>query len=243
MAAMKCVKHDEADLPKGMTRERCLASLVEEVQQLRAYMHANIVRAHGLCYAALSEPRAVLELCRGGSLDQRIEAEEWGARRGEAGWRVATGFASALVYLHGLPMAVVHLDVKPGNVLLADGGTPKLADFGCSSVRARDAAPLTTRWGTREFRAPEVWKGEAVTGAADVYSFAALLVCLATRAQSPYARVYTKDELRRRVLQSLLKPAVDRLHPWAEVVDMAAAHVADYRLKSKEVLEKLEVAA
>ena len=85
-------------------------------------------------------------------------------------------------------------------------------------------------------------KGEAVTGAADVYSFAALLVCLATRARSPYTRVYTKDELRRRVLDKLLKPAVDRLHVWAKIVDVAAAHTANYRPKMHEVLEMLEAA-
>ena len=54
--------------------------------------------------------------------------------------------------------------------------------------------------------------------------------------------MYTKDELRRRVLDKLLKPAVDRLHVWAKIVDVAAAHTANYRPKMHEVLEVLEAA-
>src|SRR5690349_9733887 len=88
----------------------------------------------------------------------------------EIGRQVADGLAAA----HAA--GVVHRDVKPGNVLIADDGRVKLTDFGVS--RAVDDVQLTRTGliaGTPAFLAPEVARGQDPTSASDVFALGATL--------------------------------------------------------------------
>jgi len=88
--------------------------------------------------------------------------------------------AEALDLLHAgkwsSGVALLHRDVKPGNLLETADGDIVLVDP--STLRGLDLGPHT-RVGTPLFCAPEVLRGK-VTPAADIYSFAATLVALAS---------------------------------------------------------------
>jgi hypothetical protein len=84
--------------------------------------------------------------------------------------------AGTLDHLHRHRPAVVHGDVKPENLVLADDGRLVLVDFGAAMRVGEDGERL----GTPGFSAPEVLAGEALSPAADVYSLAALCVYLLT---------------------------------------------------------------
>jgi eukaryotic-like serine/threonine-protein kinase len=88
----------------------------------------------------------------------------------EIGRQVADGLAAAHV------AGVVHRDVKPGNVLIAEDGRVKLTDFGVS--RAVDDVQLTRTGliaGTPAFLSPEVSRGQDPTAASDVFALGATL--------------------------------------------------------------------
>lgn len=74
---------------------------------------------------------------------------------------------------------VVHLDIKPENVLVTTAGDPVLLDFGIARVLddSGDASATVTlaRWLTPDYAAPERLRGEPSTVAADLYSLGALL--------------------------------------------------------------------
>jgi serine/threonine-protein kinase len=75
--------------------------------------------------------------------------------------------ATALVDLEG---SVVHRDLKPENVLLLDGSWC-LADFGISRYTEASTAPDTHKWAfSPPYAAPERWRSERATSAADVYA-------------------------------------------------------------------------
>ncbi|KAK2831226.1 hypothetical protein Q7C36_016312 [Tachysurus vachellii] len=102
--------------------------------------------------------------------------------------RYAADMARALRYLHA--HGVVHLDLKPANVIVSQTGVCKLADFGCSLKveLVRDPDSPVRRMeigGTYTHRAPELLRGEDVTPGADVYSFGVTLWQLLTR-EPPY---------------------------------------------------------
>ena len=88
--------------------------------------------------------------------------------------RLAMEVAAALDYAH--QAGVCHGSLKPGNILLADDGTVKVADFSIARA-ASDEDPGRTGevLGVDGYLAPEVVKGDDADGRADVYGLGACL--------------------------------------------------------------------
>jgi serine/threonine protein kinase len=88
--------------------------------------------------------------------------------------RIGAQAASALSAAHAA--GIVHRDVKPGNVLLAENGLVKITDFGIS--RASDDITVTKTGliaGTPAYLAPEIARGQDPTPASDVFSLGSTL--------------------------------------------------------------------
>jgi serine/threonine protein kinase len=121
-------------------------------------------------------PYVVTRYVRGPSLDRAVA--DHGPLRFPALGRLSAGLAEALASVHAA--GVVHRDVKPGNVVLADGG-PVLIDFGLA--RAVDETRLTATGlviGTPGYLAPETIDGAPASPATDVHGWAATVAFAAT---------------------------------------------------------------
>ncbi|KAM0886405.1 hypothetical protein ACQ4PT_029711 [Festuca glaucescens] len=148
-----------------------------EIAVIGNIRHVNLVRLRGFC-AEGSRRLLVYEYMNRSSLDRSLfggtgPALEWGERM-----EVALGAARGLAYLHtGCDQKIVHCDVKPENILLADGGQVKVSDFGLAKLMSPEhSAIFTTMRGTRGYLAPEWLSNAAISDRADVYSFGMVLL-------------------------------------------------------------------
>jgi serine/threonine protein kinase len=127
-------------------------------------------------------PYFVMEYVPGGSLADRLNGAP-----ADPGWAagVVEQVARAVQYVHA--GGIIHRDLKPANVLLAEDGTPKLADFGLARRLAAGDPGLTGTdavVGSACYMSPEQARGDArnVGPAADVYGLGAILYeCLTGR--------------------------------------------------------------
>ncbi len=117
----------------------------------------------------------VMEYVAGHSLREKMQ-------RGKP-WRISQALAvlqavtQALEYIHA--RGVLHLDLKPENVLLTETGLAKITDFGVSQVDGSRATSGVI-WGTADYCAPEQRFGLGVDRRADVFSLAVLAYELLT---------------------------------------------------------------
>jgi hypothetical protein len=90
--------------------------------------------------------------------------------------------ADAVAYAHR--NLVVHRDLKPGNILVGEGGMPKLLDFGIAKLIDPNEDVTMTAAGalafSPEYASPEQVTGERITTATDVYGLGAVLYELVT---------------------------------------------------------------
>ena len=112
--------------------------------------------------------------------------------------RIGIQLAGALDYAH--QRGVIHRDVKPANILLLKNGeTVKLTDFGIARVQGGDALQQTEVgmvMGTPQYMSPEQVAGNVVDGRSDLFSLGAILYELLTG-----QKAFDNDNVARLMLQ------------------------------------------
>ena len=160
-----------------------------------------------------------MELVEGADLS-RVLAEHGapGLPRAEV-LDIARQAAEALEYVHG--QQVVHRDVKPHNLVSADGGVV-LVDFGVAREATADAG--TRGIGTPRFMAPEVLVGEGVSPRSDVYGLAATVWTLLAGSPPAYGDPEPLPAVEPELEQALRRALDPRPeHRFASAAALAAA--------------------
>lgn len=178
--AIKILKH-------GITSEYLLKRFQIERQTLANLQHQNIARLLDGGRTSDGLPYLVMEFVDGIVITEYCDQKNLSISDKLNLFRKV---CSAVQYAH--QNLVIHRDLKPGNILVTEDGSPKLLDFGIAKLIDEDLVDTNeslTRTGvwhlTPEFASPEQIKGEKITTASDIYSLGVLLYQILTGIQ-PY---------------------------------------------------------
>ncbi|XP_062053596.1 serine/threonine-protein kinase MARK2-like [Lepus europaeus] len=202
-------------------------SAQREADILRSLRHDNIVRLleerHTRTHLFL-----VMELASRGSL-QHYVLRQGGLAEAEARALFSQALA-AVSYCHG--QRVAHRDLKLGNLLLDEHMKIKLADFGLS-LRLEQGTLVRGFWGTPEYCAPEVFRGEAYDAfKADMWSLGVVLFAM-LEATLPFPGKDTDKVLQDAVLCGIymvprgISSALQELLAWLLTVDASGRPSAE----------------
>jgi non-specific serine/threonine protein kinase/serine/threonine-protein kinase len=162
---------------RGMDTEAVLRRFRQERQILAGLEHPNIARLLDGGNTEDSLPYLVMEYVEGEPVTTWCESRGLGVRERIALFRT---ICAAVHFAH--QNLVVHRDLKPGNILVAANGAPKLLDFGVAKLlnpevsgQTLDLTGASVRVFTPEYASPEQIRGERITTATDVYALGVLL--------------------------------------------------------------------
>lgn len=166
---------------RGRSAEVATARFMQEARIAAAVQHRFVVDIFDFGRSEEGEPYMVMELLQGESLADRITRGPPVPVRHFV--RMMTQALSGLDAVH--KAGIVHRDLKPENIYIihdADGGFPKLLDFGISrvddSIAGEKATRLTkegTLLGTPWYMSPEQVRGREVDGRTDLYSIGVIM--------------------------------------------------------------------
>jgi len=208
-----------------------LARFQREAEVSGLLNHPGIVAIYDVGEVEGHGPFLAMEFVAGRPLDGIIKSSSVLTMKEKL--RIAVGLADALDHAHA--KAIVHRDVKPGNVMVGEDGRPKLMDFG---IAKREDASLTqtgTFLGTPSYASPEQIKEGTVDSRSDIFSFGVLVFELMS-GQSPFPGTSINTILYRIVNEPPIEvqPPVTGLLPegWRRVFDKVLAKRPEARYPS-----------
>ena len=157
-----------------------LEAVMQEGQILSRLNHPNVVRAFHV--ELQDNPRIVMEYLTGQTLGTTFFEGNYAAFELGDVVNLVGQLANALTYVHG--QGLLHLDVKPSNVMY-DDGRATIFDFSVAEEYS-PAHPLRDSSGTAEYMAPEQTHRRHVGYATDVFGLGVLFYRLLTGGVLPY---------------------------------------------------------
>ncbi|KAI3780296.1 hypothetical protein L2E82_10273 [Cichorium intybus] len=157
---------------------------INEVASIGRTSHVNIVTLLGFCFD-YHKRALVYEFMPNGSLEKFVYGHVRLSTNEHMGvdklYEISLGIARGLDYLHrGCNTRILHLDIKPHNILLDEDFCPKIADFGLAKLYSRKESivSMAEARGTIGYIAPEVFSRNfgGVSHKSDVYSYGMLIL-------------------------------------------------------------------
>lgn len=150
--------------------ETMVTAFAAEARACAALNHTNIIHIYTFDQEG-SHRYLVMELADAGSMDGRIEKLQRLPELDvlDVGIKVSSALSTAL--RHGL----LHLDIKPGNILFNSDGEPKVVDFGLARKTDAEKDHYAPVFGTPYYIAPERVQQSGESFLSDIYSLAGTL--------------------------------------------------------------------
>ena len=197
-----------ADNPNASTAEEVLS----EARTACLLAHPNIVTVFDFeiddRFAYL-----VMEYVDGLTVAELLQRVEGGTLTHQEVAHILSSVADALAFAH--ENGVLHLDIKPTNIMIDRAGTVKLADFGMATL-ASAAGYGGARGGTVGYMPPEQIEGDLVDERTDIFSLA-VVIWQALAGKSPFEAPSAEASLAKIVRGP--KPPLSKTDPLRELVE------------------------
>lgn len=193
MGAVWLAERDGADfthrvaiklIKPGVLAEALIERFRRERQILAQLNHPHIARLYDGGETADGQPYIVMEFVEGRTLWEWLTDERPLLVRRLAMFRQ---IAQAVEFAH--QNLIIHRDLTPSNVLVADGEQAKLIDFGIARPQSEDDKAAQSTFSalslTPGFAAPERARGEASNTLTDIYSLGRILALLVEHSAEP----------------------------------------------------------
>nr|XP_045090018.1 proline-rich receptor-like protein kinase PERK12 [Aegilops tauschii subsp. strangulata] len=179
-----------------------------EYEHLKRLNHPNIVRLVGFCdetelVEAEYEGKMInaedihralcLEFLPNGPLSNHLH-ENYLGLEWKRHFQIIKGMCAGLKYIHDAP--IVHLDIKPENILLDAEMIPKIGDFGISRVLRKECIGDAngTQLGTMGYIPPEFIQNRVISRGFDIFSLGVTIKKTMTGVMDYWNICYMKDE-------------------------------------------------
>jgi len=205
-------------LADPLEREGLRERLLREARAAGILSHPGIVAVYDVGQEG-DTAYIAMEFVSGVSLDRMMMGEP---PRPATILSVLRQTAAALDYAHS--KGIVHRDIKPANLMLGEGGSAKITDFGVAKITtSQQHTQAGTVVGTPNYMSPEQIQGREVDGRADQFSLAVIAYELLT-GEKPFAGDQLTTVLYKIV--SEVPPPPHQINPtlsWAAGVVLAKA--------------------
>ncbi|HLP96895.1 MAG TPA: protein kinase [Sideroxyarcus sp.] len=148
--------------------------LLHEARIVSKLQHANIVPLYD-AGEQQGEPYLVYAYVEGGTLAKMLKDSALPPVKSA---EIACYLLDALEYAH--QQGVMHLDIKPANIMMAQRGQPMLMDFGIARLMQEQVGDSKEMAGSPQYMAPERFSGEGADASSDIYSVGMVLYEMTT---------------------------------------------------------------
>ena len=195
--------------------------LLREAMIWSRLSHSHIVKFHEVSFTNNGKLFVVSDFIQGSNLKQTIAKKQFSLAQI---LKLSIEMCDALGYLH--LQNIIHLDIKPSNILLDNAGNAFLADFGFSILSTEKNK---TTGGTLAYMSPEQKRRgkQAITFKSDIYSLGVVIKELLEKRYGPKPR---------RTMKSGLK--ISDASPQQELSDLDREVIGKLELFLKEALHE-----
>src|SRR5438874_1932749 len=188
--AIKILRHELSE-PQQMLRFRA------EFSTLVSLDHPSIIKVHDFGLLQDRFPYFTMEFFSGKKISEYFDGHSW-----DALYDVILQIAAGLHHIHH--QGIIHLDLKPSNILVDDRGKAKIMDFGLA-IESHQVLDRQIR-GTLHYMAPEVLRQDRVDSRADLYALGMTLYETVTGALPGYGKPPI-DVIRMRLDEDIRPPS------------------------------------
>ena len=210
-----------------------IKSALKEVEILSSLKHTNIIRYRN-CSQTKKKLFILMDYADGGDLAKQITQQRGRPMPEDTILDFFVQICLALKYLHD--RKIMHRDLKPHNVFLAQGGIVKLGDFGIAKTLEHTCDMAKSAVGTPLYCSPEICMGKMYNTKSDIWSLGCILYEMMAL-KRPFTGLVLADIMRRIMLRQPSPPPSHYSKEMRDLVSKLLEKKPEHRPSINEILQ------